>query len=120
MLHDKKKNSKNRVLLLDTLGPAFRRRLGEQLGLFNGSSAILDETFLVIDDGNVGLGEILDLLVGDFPELFSDLEEKRFGFLAPCHPSRKEQEKGWVSEWTDEWWPLKKRGKTNEAIVVPD
>lgn len=57
----------------DYLGLALGSGLREQLGLLDRRCAVLHQSLLVVDDGNILLCEVADLLIGNFPELFSNL-----------------------------------------------
>ena len=50
--------------------------LAEQLGLLQCCVRRLDEFLLVIDDGEILLGQVLDLAILDFPKFLSDLRDK--------------------------------------------
>lgn len=50
--------------------------LSSELGLGDGSLRPLCEPVLVVDDGQVLLGQILELFVLDLPELLRDLRDE--------------------------------------------
>ena len=47
-------------------------------GYGKGVRTVLDEHLLVVDDGDVLLGQVLDLAVLDLPELVCDLRDETY------------------------------------------
>ena len=52
--------------------------LAEQLGLLQCCVRCLDEFLLVVDDGEILLGQVLDLAILDLPELLRDLRDETY------------------------------------------
>ena len=64
--------------------------LAEQLGLLQCCVRCLDEFLLVVDDGEILLGQVLDLAILDLPELLRDLRDKTYRRAVRTRCERKE------------------------------